>query len=74
VATKPDEAKAAVIGATIARVRERIHGPEADELERFVRAYYEHAAPEDLVERSDLELSGAALARPRARPARRTRP
>jgi glutamate dehydrogenase len=62
VATKPDAAKAAVLGATVVRVRERIHGPEADELERFVRAYYEHAAPEDLVERGDLELAGAALA------------
>jgi glutamate dehydrogenase len=62
MATKPDEAKAAVLEATVARVRERIPGPEAEGLERFVRRYYEHAAPEDLVERSDLDLSGAALA------------
>jgi glutamate dehydrogenase len=62
MATKPDEAKAAVLEATIARVRERIPGPEAEELERFVRRYYEHVAPEDLVDRSDVDLCGAALA------------
>jgi glutamate dehydrogenase len=62
VATRPDEAKSAVLEATVARARERIDGPEADELERFVRRYYEHVAPEDLVERSDLDLCGAALA------------
>jgi glutamate dehydrogenase len=62
VATRPDEAKAAALEATVARVRERIHGHEADELERFVRRYYEHVAPEDLVERSGLDLCGAALA------------
>jgi glutamate dehydrogenase len=62
VATRPDEAKSAVLEATVARARERIDGPEADELERFVRRYSEHVAPEDLVERSDLDLCGAALA------------
>jgi glutamate dehydrogenase len=62
VATRPDEAKSVVLEATVARARERIDGPEADELERFVRRYYEHVAPEDLVERSDLDLCGAALA------------
>jgi glutamate dehydrogenase len=62
VATRPDKAKAAVLDATVARVRERVQGPEADELERFVRRYYEHVAPEDLVERDDLDLCGAALA------------
>ena len=62
MATKPDEAKAAVLEATIAGVRERVGGPESDQLELFVRRYYEHVAPEDLVERSDLDLCGAALA------------
>jgi glutamate dehydrogenase len=62
VSTRPDQGKAAVLEATIARVRERIPGAEGDELERFVRRYYEHVAPEDLIERSDLDLGGAALA------------
>jgi glutamate dehydrogenase len=62
VSTRPDEAKAALLEATVARVRERVHGPEADQLEGFVYRYYEHVAPEDLLERSDLDLCGAALA------------
>jgi glutamate dehydrogenase len=62
VATRPDEAKAAVLEATVARVCEQRHGPEAGELERFVRRYYEHVVPEDVVERGDLDLAGAALA------------
>jgi glutamate dehydrogenase len=62
VSTRPDEAKAALLEATVARVRERVQGPEADQLERFVNRYYEHVAPEDLIERSDLDLGGAALA------------
>ena len=62
MATRPDQAKAEVLEATIRRLRERIAGPEADDLERFVRLYYAHVAPADLLERSDLDLAGAALA------------
>jgi glutamate dehydrogenase len=62
VATRPDEAKAEALEATVARVRERIDRAEADELERFVYRYYEHVPPEDVAERSDLDLAGAALA------------
>jgi glutamate dehydrogenase len=62
VATRPDEAKAAILDATVARVRERVRGSEADEVERFVRRYYEHVAPADLVEQTDGDLCGAALA------------
>jgi glutamate dehydrogenase len=62
VATRPDDARAAVLEATAARVRERVDGEEADGLERFVRRYYDHVALEDLAERSTLDLGGAALA------------
>jgi glutamate dehydrogenase len=62
VATRPDEAKAKVLETTIGRIRDRVHGEEADGLERFARRYYEHVAPEDLVERSDHDLCGAAFA------------
>jgi glutamate dehydrogenase len=62
MATRPDQAKAEALEATIGRVRERTAGPEADELERFVRRYYEHVAPQDLLERSHVDLAGAALA------------
>ena len=58
----PDEAKALLLEATCARVRERIDGPEAADVERFVRAYYAHVAPGDLLDRSELDLYGAALA------------
>ena len=62
MATKPDDAKAEVLDATVARLRERVDGTDAEGLERFVRRYYDHVAPEDLAERSALDLAGAALA------------
>ncbi|MFN2629542.1 MAG: NAD-glutamate dehydrogenase [Gaiellaceae bacterium] len=55
---RPEEAKAALVEQAIARVRERLSGPQTREIARFVRAYYADAAPEDLVE---LDLDGAAL-------------
>src|SRR5438128_6607407 len=62
MATSPHEAKAALLEATVARVREQFHGPQAPDVERFVRAYYEHVAAEDLLDRSELDLYCAALA------------
>jgi glutamate dehydrogenase len=59
VAVKPEEAKAALVEQTVAHVRERLPAPQAGEVERFVRAYYADAAPEDL---GELDLYGAALA------------
>jgi glutamate dehydrogenase len=59
MAVKPEEAKAAVVEKAVAQVRERLPGPQAAEIERFVRAYSAGAAPEDLAR---LELYGAALA------------
>ena len=62
MATSPDERKAALLDATVARVRERVEPGQADDVERFVRAYYAHVAPDDLSDRSDLDLYGAAVA------------
>src|SRR5437016_3657171 len=62
MATRPDDAKAAVLEATVVRARDGIGRAEADELERFIRRYYEYVAPEDLAERADADLGGAALA------------
>src|SRR5215211_6365157 len=62
VATSPDDTKAELLEAAVARVHERIDGGQAAPVERFLRAYYEHVAPEDLLDRSDLDLYGAALA------------
>ena len=56
---KPEEAKTALVEKAIAHVRDRLPGPEANDLERFVRAYFADAAPEDL---GEFDLYGAALA------------
>ena len=60
--TSPAETKAALLESAVARVRERLEGNEADDVERFVRAYYANASPDDLVGRNDLDLYGAAMA------------
>ena len=62
LATSSDERKAALVEATVARVHERVEGAQAEDVERFVRAYYAHVAPDDLSDRSDFDLSGAAVA------------
>jgi glutamate dehydrogenase len=59
MAVKPEEAKAARVEEAVTQVRERLPAAQADQLERFVRAYFADAAPEDL---GDLDLYGAALA------------
>src|ERR671936_607862 len=56
---KPDEAKTARVDKAIAQIRDRLPEPEASDVERFARAYYADAAPEDVAE---FDLYGAALA------------
>ena len=62
LATSPYDPKAALLEATIAHVHQRLESPQAEDVERFVRAYYAHVSPEDLRQRSDRNLYGAALA------------
>jgi glutamate dehydrogenase len=62
VATSVQETKDARIEGVVARVRDTVEAQEVDDVERFVRAYYEHVAPEDLAQRSEEDLYGAALA------------
>ncbi|MBA3384941.1 MAG: NAD-glutamate dehydrogenase, partial [Actinobacteria bacterium] len=62
LATSSDERKAALLEAAVARVHELVDGAQAEDVERFVRAYYAHVAPDDLSDRSDLDLYGAAVA------------
>src|SRR5207245_1734880 len=62
VATSPHERKDALLEAVVARVRDDVEGAEAADVERFVRAYYAHVAPDDLIDRSADDLYGAALA------------
>jgi glutamate dehydrogenase len=59
VTVKPEELKSALVEKAVAQVRDRVHGPEAAQVERFVRAYYADAAAEDVAE---FDLYGAALA------------
>jgi glutamate dehydrogenase len=56
---KPQDAKEALVEKAIGHVRDRLPGPEANDVERFARAYYGDAAPEDL---GEFDLYGAALA------------
>ena len=56
---EPDEVKAALVEKAVALVGERLHRPEANHVEGFVRTYYADAAPEDVTE---FDLYGAALA------------
>jgi glutamate dehydrogenase len=56
---KPEEAKTALVEKAIADIRDRLPEAEATDVERFARAYYADAAPEDVAE---FDLYGAALA------------
>ncbi len=62
MATSPHETKAALLEAVAARARDTAEDAEAADVERFVRSYYANVAPEDLIDRSELDLAGAALA------------
>jgi glutamate dehydrogenase len=59
---KPDDAKAALVEKTVELLHEKLADGRGVELERFVRRYYAGIAAEDVLERSVLELYGAALA------------
>ena len=43
-------------------MHERVESDQAEDVERFVRAYYAHVAPDDLSDRRDVDLCGAAVA------------
>jgi glutamate dehydrogenase len=62
VATSPHDTKVALLEAVVARVRDTVEGAEAEDAERFVRSYYANVAAEDLIDRSEHDLAGAALA------------
>jgi glutamate dehydrogenase len=50
-----------LIDTVCARLREHLTGDEAARAEAFFRQYYRWVAPEDIAERRDLDLYGAAL-------------
>ena len=45
MAVKPEEAKAVRIEEAVTQVEERLPAPQAEQLERFVRAYFADASP-----------------------------
>ena len=47
--------------AKLAAARTSTGGPPAEEAARLVHAYYRHVSPQDVAERSDADLYGAAL-------------
>jgi glutamate dehydrogenase len=54
-----DKAELIAKAATLARHGRGTGGPSHDEVEALLRAYYRHVAPEDLVDRSDVDVYGA---------------
>jgi glutamate dehydrogenase len=61
VTTRTDESKATILEAAVTRAREQA-GTDADDVERWLRSYYAHVAPEDVADRTASDLTGAALA------------
>ena len=59
---KPDEAKAGLIERTVEHAHAKLPPEQAARLEAFIRIYYGAVAAEDLLERSVVDLYGAALA------------
>ncbi len=61
MAVRTTEAEAELIAGVCQRVRERLPGDQAGSCEAFVRQYYHWVPPEDLADRSSLDLYGAAV-------------
>ena len=56
------EVDEALLDTVCSRLREHFQGDDADQAEAFVRQYYRWVAAEDIAERGELDLYGAALA------------
>ncbi len=63
VRTTLDETKDELIAkaAELAATRKGSGGPPAEKAAKLLSSYYRHVAPEDIVERSDVDLYGAAM-------------
>lgn len=57
-----EEEKLELIDKVLSNVRKKLHQGQVPQVEAFVRQYYSRVAPEDLIERSVLDLYGAVLA------------
>ncbi|MGH2844428.1 MAG: NAD-glutamate dehydrogenase [Thermoleophilaceae bacterium] len=51
-----------LLDTVCSRLREHLGSAEADQAEAFARQYYRWVSPEDIAERSELDVYGAALA------------
>ena len=61
-----DRRKAELVKKIVAKARSRGGKGGNEPIERFVRLYYEHVPPRDMVDQAPKDLSGAALAHCRA--------
>jgi len=52
----------ALLDTVCSRLREHLRGEEAAQAEAFARQYYRWVSPDDIAERSELDIYGAALA------------
>jgi glutamate dehydrogenase len=59
---KVQDVDEALLETVCSRLREHLHGPDAEQAEAFARQYYRWVSPEDLAERTELDIYGAALA------------
>lgn len=59
---KLKEKKAELIDKVVSHVRKKLSQDQVLQVEQFVREYYNRVSPEDLIERSVLDLYGAVLA------------
>jgi glutamate dehydrogenase len=59
---KVEDVDEALIDSVCARLHEQLHDGDATSAEAFARQYYRWVSPEDLSERSAIDLYGAALA------------
>ena len=51
-----------LLDKVLVRVREQLPEDQAPQVEEFVRQYYAWVAPEDLADRSPIDVYGAAVA------------
>ncbi len=62
MAIKADLLKAELIERVAGRLRKRLEPARAEPAERFLRQFYAHVPPDDILEESPVNLYGAALA------------
>ena len=62
MAVRTERVEASLVDSLCSRVRERVEGADAEQVEEFVRQYYRWVPAQDLAGRDPLDLYGAAVA------------